>query len=176
MNAHGEHKIEKEWPNELILVAKHGWTLSKMSPSDMVTFDGAAEGMVGTRTTLNSRDLLHLYIAAFIKLPHAVEAWRPSMRIPGPPVMPEGGPRRSGPDTADEFATAAFELAVAINGVQAVWEHEQLSTGRQNIILGPQTFFRMFRMSRNMSGTNAQHNDSTEKMHTICIGKKRGTE
>ena len=147
MNQYGEQKFDKAWSRELTMVAKHGWMLSGMCPCDVEAFSASADWLVGTRTTLSGRDLLHFYIAAFLKLPHAVEAWRPWMREPGVSVVTEGRPAEtSSPETAAEFASCSYKLAGALCGVQACWEHEQLSTGQQNLLLGPHAFFKMMGM------------------------------
>ena len=93
MNQYGEQKFDKAWSKELTLVAEHGWMLSGMCPCDLVAFSANADSLVGSRKELGGHDLLHLYIVAFLKLPHAVEAWRPwTRREPGTPVVTEGGP------------------------------------------------------------------------------------
>ena len=131
MNQYGEQQFDKAWSKELALVAKHGWMLSGMCPCDLAAFSAGVDSLVGSRKELGCHDLLHLYIAAFLKLPHAVAAWRPWTRQgPGAPVVAEGGPAdTSSPKSAVEFASCACRLAEALSGVQACGEHEQLTVG-----------------------------------------------
>ena len=151
MNQYGEQKFDKAWSKELTLVAKHGWMLSGMCPCDVAAFSASADSLVGSRKVLGGHDLLHLYIVAFLKLPHAVEAWteawtrgRARWELDAP-VVTEGGPAEtSGPKYAVEFASCACRLAEALSGVEARWEHEQLTTGRQHILLGPLAFFQEY--------------------------------
>ena len=166
MNQYGEKKFDKAWSRELTMVAKHGWMLSGMCPCDVEAFSASADWLVGTRTTLSGRDLLHFYITAFLKLPHAVEAWRPWMREPGVSVVTEGRPAEtSSPETAAEFASCSYKLAGALCGVQACWEHEQLSTGQQNLLLGPHAFFKMMGMLAESRGKG------TDQI-SVHLGKK----
>ena len=140
MNQYGEQKFDKAWSKELTLVAKHGWMLSGMCPCDVAAFSASADSLVGPRKELGGHDLLHLYIVVFLELPHAVEAWRPWE--PGAPVVTEGGPAEtSGPRDAVEFASCACRLAEALSGVEARWEHEQLTVGHQNLLLGAACVF-----------------------------------
>ena len=124
-------------------MAKHGWMLSGMCPCGVAAFSASADSLVGSRKELGGHDLLHLYIVAFLKLPHAVEAWRPwARRETGAPVVTEGGPAEtSGPKSAIEFASCACRLAEALSGVEARWEHEQLATGQQHILFGAACVF-----------------------------------
>ena len=139
MNQYGEQQFGKAWSKELALVAKHGWMLSGMCPCGVAAFSASADSLVGSRKELGGHDLLHLYIVAFLKLPHAVEAWRPWMREPGTPVVTEGG---RAPKSAADFAWCSCKLAEALDGVKAVWEYEQLQTGQ----LGPHAFFKRMGM------------------------------
>ena len=63
------------------------------------------------------------------------------MHEPGMPVVIEGGPAEiSGPKSVVEFASCAYRWTEALSGVEAHWEHEQLTTGQQNILLGRMRF------------------------------------
>jgi hypothetical protein len=168
MNQYGEHKFDKAWSRELTMVAKNGWLLSGMCPSDISAFSASADWLVGSRTALSGHDLLHFYIAGFLKLPHAVEAWMSCMREPRRfrwRPRRDGGPAEiSSPKSAAEFASCSCELAAALSGVQAHWEHDQLSTGQQNINLGPHAFFRRM-------GMLESRGEDTVKI-SIHLGKK----
>ena len=158
LNQYGEHKFDKAWTSELALVAKHGWMLSQMCPMDAVAFFAAANKLVGSRTTLFGFDLLHLFIIGFLKLPHAVEAWIPWMHEPDTQLR-----------SAADFATASCRLAEALSGNAAQWEHEQISTGSQNVILGPHTFFTKLHM---LVGKGAVI-DEDKNAVSVRIGKLR---
>jgi len=167
MNQYGEHKFDKRWSRELTMVTNNACRLSGRNPSDRKQFFRAADSLVGSRTALSGHDLLHLYAAAHLKLPHAVEAWMQWLREPGSPVVLEGGPAETrGPRTAAEFCNCCCELAAALNGFEATWEHEELSTGQQTVLLGPWAFFNVMDMFE--SG-----GDDTTYKTSVLLGKKK---
>lgn len=166
MNQYGEHKLGKTWSRELALVAKNCWLLSGMKPGDVAAILASADRLVGSRTALRGRDLLHLRIAAWLKLPHGVEAWMPWMREPGTPVVTEGGPAEiRGPKSAADFVRCACELAAALSGVVANWEYDQL-LGKSPPIFhyGPRAFFQKLGMLQHRG-------DHAAQITTTCLGK-----
>ncbi len=63
------------WCWELRVVARHGWMLNMLSPSDMRAFLRCADVVVGSARILTGHALLQLWVAAFLTWPAAVDAW-----------------------------------------------------------------------------------------------------
>ena len=80
--------------------------------------------------------MLHLYIVAFLKMPHAIQAWLPCMCAKGEDRL----------ISADGFAEASFGLYKKLSGVDASWEYEQIQSKKQNLLLGPYAFLKNFDM------------------------------
>jgi len=175
MNPYGEHWFHQNWSEELKLVANFGWMLSLMRPCDITAFFINADWLVGSRTALSGHDLLHFYIVGCTKLPYAVKAWKPWMRVPGAPVVSEGGPfernaiNSTAPRSAFEFASCVCEFAKALSGVPAVWEHKQLQTGTQNVLFGPRTFLQKVGMLESRDGSVAEARVGLGKNGSNCV-------
>ncbi len=63
------------WCWELRVVARHGWMLNMLSPSDVRAFLRCADVVVGSAKVLTGHTLLQLWVAAFLTWPGAVDAW-----------------------------------------------------------------------------------------------------
>ena len=169
MNQYGAHTFSDSeyfdtcWSQELKMVAKHGWMLSRMCPSDIVAFCNSADSLVGSRMVLHGHDMLQFYIAGFLRLPYAVDQWRTFIE-----EIPTAGTYKS----AAWLSTSSLQLALSLQKdsffEQAQWEHEQLSMPEQQYI-GPVAFFKRMRMLDELD-------DLSESMHAYNVNSVRQEE
>jgi hypothetical protein len=132
-------KLPKQWPWALRVVAKHGWVLSTpcFNPADLVAFEKAAPQIVDlSKAALTGDDLQQLVSLAFLKWPWAIDRW----------VQLSEGLVASTTGSSDLVASAyhrhSLELATSLDGADEAWFHEQVSTGRQPMLLGALAWLR----------------------------------
>ena len=125
--------VQSDWGWELNVIAKHGCYLQHMAPCDIEAFIAAANKLIPPGVPVTGHGLLQLWVAAFIKLPKPVQAW-----VQG--LLGQQASSRQ-PLTAAGYSAAVQALAQNM-GKGDGWADDQLTTGRQHLLLGPITFFK----------------------------------
>ena len=150
------------WDTSLTGLAINAWWLREpvFLPCDLTAFEASfAIELEQGDGSLTGEAVVRLWVAAFLKWPRAIKAWRVAA-----PRVERGVSARS---RLSSWASAARSVAKACSGHQDTVMHDSISAGRMAAVMGAQVFLqKVGQCLRNGNGDGL-------KGHVVTLGKQQ---